>query len=99
MSVVQCGLNDGSVRGVHGGVHGARGEVHVGVRGVHGGVRGEVHVGVRGADNLFQDDGERRRHIERSRVSDHGETFFICYLYFNLYFHLRHFKLLFVVEF
>ena len=59
MSVVQCGLNDGSVRGVHG-------------------ARGEVHVGVRGADNLFQDDGERRRHIERSRVSDHGETFFIC---------------------
>ena len=71
MSVVQCGLNDGSVRGVHG----ARGEVHVGVRGVHGGVRGEVHVGVRGADNLFQDDGERRRHIERSRVSDNGDHF------------------------
>ena len=31
-----------------------------------------------GDDPLLQDDGERRRHFERSRVSDHGDTFSIC---------------------
>ena len=37
-------------------------------------------------DPLLQDDGERRRHFERSRVSDHGDAFSICnciFFYFD----------------